>query len=128
MSSEKIIQFNDIVLSFINQLSSFIGTSYSKEFKKIIKYNCLLPIEQFIVHALPLRDKILNKDETYFTDEYDYNVHSQNDKNMINEILRLKDIYIRLDKKSKSNIWDYFQAMLILAEEYIQIKFNKHTY
>jgi hypothetical protein len=33
----------------------------------------------------------------------------------MNEIFKLKNIYKNLDEESKSNVWDIFQALLILG-------------
>ena len=30
------------------------------------------------------------------------------------------------DEKSKSNVWDMFQAMFVLGEDYIKIKYSKN--
>ena len=125
MATEKIKEFNNIVSSLINQLSDNIGIAYIKKFDDIIKYNSLLPIEQFLIHALPIRDKIINRDVSYFSNETNFSDITNDDKDIIDEILNLKNIYYKLDENSKSNIWDFFQAMLILAEEYLKIKINK---
>ena len=122
MASEKIKIFNEILGSFLIQISTHVGTSYSYQFENIIKYNAILPIEQFLVHALPLRDKILNRDETYFINNDNHTDKIGDSKEMLNEILRLQDIYVKLNKNSQSNVWDIFQAMLILGEEYIRLK------
>ena len=34
---------------------------------------------------------------------------------------------MQLDEISRSNLWDIFQAMLILGEDYIRLKINKAT-
>ena len=125
MATEKIKEFNNIVSSLINQLSDNIGIAYIKKFDDIIKYNSLLPIEQFLIHALPIRDKIINRDVSYFSNENNFSDITNDDKDIIDEILNLKNIYYKLDENSKSSIWDFFQAMLILAEEYLKIKINK---
>lgn len=125
MATEKIKEFNNIVSSLINQLSDNIGIAYIKKFEDIIKYNSLLPIEQFLIHALPIRDKIINRDVSYFSNETNFSDITNDDKDIIDEILNLKNIYYKLDENSKSNIWDFFQAMLILSEEYLKIKINK---
>ena len=67
-------------------------------------------------------DQILNRDEAYFTNE---KIYTDSDQNTLIQILQLKDIYYKLDENSRSSIWDYFQAMLILSEEYIKNK-NKN--
>jgi len=127
MASEKIKQFNEILDSFLIQISPLVGTSYHHYFEQYIKYNAILPMEQFLVYALPLRDKILNRDESYFENNENHNemISTENKNNILNEILRLQNIYRKLDNSSKSNVWDIFQAMLILGEEYIKIKYNK---
>jgi hypothetical protein len=114
--------FNDTVLSLLTQLSQFIGISYLKQFKKIIKYNSILPIEQFLVNALPYRNQILERNELYFNNNDDYYNDVKNESSILIEILRLKDIYNNLDDNSKNNIWDFFQVMLHLGEEFIKIK------
>jgi hypothetical protein len=117
--------FNEILSGLLIQLSPIIGSTYSMQFNNIIKYNNLLPIEQFCCHALPLRDKILNRDESYFIDIENNNEEIKNDTIKLNEILKLKDIYINLNIESKSNIWDIFQALLFLSEEFVTIKYAK---
>ncbi len=126
MSIEKIKQFNEILESFLIQVSPLVGTSYHYQLQQIIKMNFSLPIEQFLIYALPLRDKILLRDESYFYNNDNHKDHTANDENTINEILRLQNIYGELDQTSKDNVWDIFQAMLILAEEYF--KLNSHKY
>ena len=125
MATEKIKQFNEILSSFLVQISPLVGTTYFSQFQMIIKYNSVLPIEQFLVYALPLRDKILTRDESYFNNNTNHKDTIGNNESTLNEILRLQNIYSQLDETSRSNVWDIFQAMLILGEEYINIKFTK---
>ncbi len=122
MASDKIRQFNEIISSFLIQISPLIGTTYHTKLEEIIKYNSLLPIEQFLIHALPVRDKILDRDESYFQETSLYTEKIGSNENILSEILRLQNIYHKLDDTSKSNVWDIFQAMLILGEEYLKIK------
>ena len=124
MSADKVKQFNEILDSFLIQISPLVGTTYHHQFQQLIKYNSILPIEQFLVYALPLRDKILNRDETYFENNENHMETIGQNETILNEILRLQNIYIKLDELSKSNVWDIFQAMLILGEEYIKIKYG----
>ena len=126
MSREKIKQFNEILDSFLIQISSLVGTSYHYQFQKIIKINSILPLEQFLVYALPMRDKILNRDETYFTNKYNHKDKIGDSEDTLNEIIRLQGIYSQLDTTSKSNLWDILQSLLILGEEYLVI--NKQKY
>lgn len=129
MASDKIKQFNEILSSFLIQISPLVGSTYHNQFQTIVKYNSLLPIEQFLVHALPVRDKILNRDESYFNNNSNHIDKIGDNEYILNEILRLQNIYNEIDETSRSNVWDIFQAMLILGEEYIIIKMkNKNTF
>lgn len=126
MSAEKIKQFNEILDSFLIQISPLVGTTYHYQFQQLIKYNSILPLEQFLVYALPLREKILNRDETYFENNDNHSCVIGDNENVLSEILRLQGIYKRLDESSKSNVWDIFQAMLILGEDYIRLNPKKY--
>lgn len=120
--TNKIKEFNMVVLAFLNQLENVTNISYISQFNKLIEVNSLLPIEQFINHALPVRDKIINKDESYFCDESNYNTK---DEMLLGEILHLKGVYNNLDNESKNNLWNFFQAMLIVSDEYLVLKISE---
>ena len=136
---EYVKDFNHILSSFLVQVSSLIGTTYSYHLNKVVEYNAVIPIEQFLVYAIPYREQILNRDEAYFNqNSSDYkddiiqkvstqineygNVINVNSNNMavLDEILRLKNIYYSLDEVSQKNLWDILQAMLQLSEEYFR--------
>ena len=142
---EYVKDFNNILSSFLVQVSGLIGTTYSYHLSKVIEYNSVLPIEQFLVYAIPYRDQILNRDEAYFNqNSSDYkddiiqkvstqineygNVININSNNMtvLDEILRLKNIYYSLDADSQKNLWDILQAMLQLSEEYFRERGPDH--
>lgn len=148
VSAEKVKQFNEIFEQLLIQISPMCGTTFHYKFKQIIKYNALLPIEQFLIHALQHKDKIHNKDETYFTikndtekensEKYLVNliklkeqalhnndtIDNSKTEKVMNSILLLQDIYYSLDQSSKDCIWDIMQALLIIGEEYIRIKYS----
>jgi len=124
MAKEIINQFNEILSSFLIQLIPLIGNKYSFKFEQIIKINSVLPIETFLVYALPLRQKILDKDETYFTGNIDTNQSIDSDEFSITDILQLKDIFVNLDINSKDNVWGIFNALLFVGEDYIKLKIN----
>jgi len=127
MASEKIKQFNEILSSFLIQVSPLVGSTYHQQFQTVVKYNSLLPTEQFLIHALPVRDKILNRDESYFNNTTNHIDKIGDNEYVLNEILRLTNIYSQIDEESRSNVWDIFQAMLILGEEYINIKMKNNN-
>lgn len=127
MSGELIKTFNEILDSFLIQIAPLVGTTYHYQFQQIIKINSVMPIEQFLVYILPLRDKIINRDESYFSNTENHIDKIGENEYALNEILRLQTIYSKLDVTSRSNVWDILQAMLVLGEDYIRVKAKKFT-
>lgn len=123
--SKYIKSFNRLVTSLLSQLSPIIGSSYYSNFNKLIKYNSIVPLQHFIENMYEHRQEIINKDEKYF---YNYDLNSidelNSDKSLLDEVLRLKNIYEKVDDDSKNNLWTYLQAMLGIAEEYLMISNN----
>jgi hypothetical protein len=126
MNTTKVKEFNKVFKSFLKQIIPTIGKMYYYKFKLIIKCNSMLPIEQFIINVVPLREKILNRDESYFINTDNHKEHINDDQEILSEVLRLQDIYFKLDDVSKENIWNILQALLILSEEHLQN--NKERY
>ena len=126
MSKKEVVsQFNEIMSSFLVQISPLIGSSYATKFDLAVKFNSTIAIEQFMTHALPHKDQIMTRDEEYFKDKK--NAGKVADNNIImEEIERLQSIWSQFDEKSKSNVWDMFQAMFVLGEDYIKIKYSKN--
>ena len=114
---EKIKQFNELMTIFLGQISPLVGTSYCHYFENAIRMNALMPIKQFYLHVYPYKKKIINKDESYFKNTDNFKEKIKGDK-MFQEIMRLKNIYDKLDEMNKEQMWMYFQALLVLSEEY----------
>jgi hypothetical protein len=124
--AEKIRTFNDLVESFLKQMSPIIGTTYHHYFTKLIRFNAVMPIQNFIYYAIPLKQKILDRDESYFTNVENHEQSAKEVQNAtsdpLDEIIRLKGIFEKLSSESKDNVWDMTQAMLIIAMEYLELK------
>jgi hypothetical protein len=117
----KVKSFNEILESLLVQMSPIIGTTYHKKYMMIIKLNAMMPIQEFLLQATPVRDKILNRDESYFETDTALSTLVDVETKYIKNILKLQNIYTRLDKTSRDNVWQIFQCMLILAEEWSQM-------
>ena len=120
MTSKIIKEFNEIMEYFLIQVTPIIGNKYHFRFKQIIQTNSVLPLEQFLIHILPYRDRVKNKDQTLFTDDNLINKIDEDD--ILANVFTLQNEYNNLSEVSKDNIWDFLQAMLILGEDYIKIK------
>ena len=114
-----IVRFNNTLESLLLQLSKFTGKKYYIKFKRVRKINSSLPIKLWIENGLEYRQKIMNKDETYFLEK---SISKSN--NSFQEILEIKEIYKEIDDNSKKNLWLYLQALVILSEDYIKDKIN----
>jgi len=117
----KVKSFNEILESLLVQMSPIIGTTYHKKYMMIIKLNAMMPIQEFLLQATPVRDKILNRDESYFETDTALSTLVDVETKYIKNILKLQNIYTKLDKTSRDNVWQIFQCMLILAEEWSQM-------
>jgi hypothetical protein len=117
---EKVKQFNVLMETFLGQISPLVGTSYRYYFEKVIKANSIMPIKQFYIYVSPYRNKIKNKDESYFKNTGNFKEQISED-NMFQEIIRLTNIYEKLDDVNKNQMWMYFQALLVLSDEYNEL-------
>jgi hypothetical protein len=129
MSAQIIREFNDVLESFLVQIAPIIGSTYNHYLKQLIKVNCLMPIQQFIVYGYDYRDKIMNKDESYFSSEKNKSeidkkinlskANQSEEKMYLKEIFRLEGIWTELSPSSKENVWDFMQALIYLSDDYI---------
>tara|TARA_Y200000002_G_C22605697_1_gene631508 strand:- start:593 stop:967 length:375 start_codon:yes stop_codon:yes gene_type:complete len=115
-----ILRFNDTLESLLLQISKFTGKKYYNKFKRVRKINSSLPIKLWIENGLEYREKIMNKDETYFLEK---SISKSN--NSFQKILEIKEIYKEIDDSSKKNLWLYLQALVILSEDYVKEKINE---
>ena len=79
-----------------------------------------MPIQQFYQYVIPFKHKIVTKDESYFRQTENFKEQITGD-DMFQEIIRLTNIYDKLDEDNKTQMWMYFQALLVLSEEYTKL-------
>jgi predicted nucleic acid-binding OB-fold protein len=112
-------EFNDISIDFLTQTSSLVGSSYLYKYKLMTKINCVFAIDLFIQNVLPFKNRIVNRDETFFL--------NKSVDNYMDDVIGIKNIYHTLDKQSRNNIWEIVLALIYLAEErYIMINNKSH--
>ena len=108
-------QFNSIVEDLLRQTTHLIGTKYLFNFKTIIQFNAILPMDKFTINMLPYKSYIMAKNTDFFmnaeVDLSGYNAINYND------IIDLKQIFTNIDEESKENIWEILQALVILCED-----------
>ena len=117
-----IINFNKIIENLLEQTQELLDESYLFYFKKIVKINCLKPLETFYKYGYPHKQYIKEKNPKYFLS--DDNLKKNLDNNYdeyFTEIIKLKEIYINVDNDSKENLWKILNALVILTDRYIEI-------
>ena len=119
--SDKCDEFNNVLSVLMTQIKDHVNSAHVAMLKSYMYISPTGPIETFLVTALPLRNKIYSRDESYFNDESNYNDEVLSDKNVMEEFMRLKNIYFSLDQLSKTSLWDILTALLILGEEYVKL-------
>jgi hypothetical protein len=113
-------KFNEISIDFLTQTTNLVGKTYLYKYKLMHKVNKIYAIDMFIQKILPFKNKILDKDETFFINkdiDSDYS-------NYMEDFICMKEIYNKMDKESKENIWDIVLALVFLAEERYNLKYN----
>jgi hypothetical protein len=107
-------QFNSIVEDLLRQTTYLIGSKYLYNFKILIQFNSVLPIDKFTSAMLPYKQHIMKKNTDFFMSkdvEFSYNNINYSD------IIDLKKIFTNIDEESKENIWEILQALILLCEE-----------
>lgn len=121
MATEFVKNFNELLESLIKQVDPMVGKNYYILFKGLTKVNSLLPINEFYTYAHTWKKEIEAKDESFFLNEHNIKNHTDDEK-ALDEIFHLTNIWTKLDKESKDNLWEIFQGLFYLAEEYHKLK------
>jgi hypothetical protein len=116
-------QFNLIVEDLLTQTTNLLGTKYLSNFKMLIRFNSILPIEKFTEVLYPYKEHIMNKNVDFFVKE-PVNLDGYSYINC-NDIIDLKKIFLSIDNESKDNIWEILQALVLLCEERYKERSNK---
>ena len=80
-------QFNEISIDFLTQTSAIVGSSYLYKYKLMTKVNSIFAIDLFIQNVLPFKNRILNRDESFF-------INKSIDNNYMDDIIGIKKIYL----------------------------------
>ena len=79
-------------------------------------------IDVFLLYAYKYRDRIVNKDESFFLEKnYDGKKNEYVDKQFsVNLIDNLKHNWSSLESDEKENIWKYLLVLIKLTDKYIK--------
>jgi hypothetical protein len=115
--------FNEKVEEFFRDL--IVAFPHIQEFKKFKSGLTMLknvdpkgPEHIFKAYVLnKYKDALLNKDESVFLNEEQYEVYSSRKEHWLEFIDHLKTIWRTLDNDNKEVIWNYFHVLLVLSEK-----------
>ena len=139
--------FNKQSLDLITQMVQIVGDkellNLKSKFSMIIKVNSTRPIKEFLSHVYKYKDEILKRNEDFFLKNKDSVYDDNESKNLMNNVLdnnknseenidfvkslKLDIVWNNLSEKSKKNIWDYFNILILLTDKYIDYKVTKHN-
>jgi hypothetical protein len=117
MATQFIKDFNQLLECLIQQVTPMTGNNYHFLFTKLIKINALLPIQTFHEYAHSWKKQIEKRDETFFLDENTAKSVAKDGEDL-SEVFKLTGIWKTLDDDSKNNLWEIFNGLLILSEQY----------
>lgn len=126
--SDIIVNFNKYTEEFVTEIVKITNDADVRSYKTILvnlnKTNATKCIEQFIIYALPEKDKIISSNEDYFL-KRNYDQELDNDQDSMMQALKLKDTWKTFDCDTKKCIFEYLQVMVHYSEEYLKCKYNK---
>lgn len=128
-----IIEFNNQLDDFIDYIIKICPDDEKEIKKEMYTYkglfnttkgmNQMIVIENFILHVLCYEEEINSRNENFFL-EFDIKKKIKNDEKSILQIMQLKDIWLKIDEKSRNKIFDFLIVITYWARQYFNNKFN----
>ena len=113
--------FNNLILKFNNDLIETFPEEndfkvYKRGFELLFKANAKKTCIFFKNYVINYRDKILNKDESFFlANDYSDIVDTSQD-GMVDIVNKLKKYWGQLTTSNKDKIWDYLITLIKLSD------------
>jgi hypothetical protein len=114
--------FNSRMKELIYKTSTILKTEhYIQLFDNLVAANNKVPLEQFTYHILPERDRIKNKDENYFLNEF--RIEDENiTPDIETQIDFIKNIFKETNSDIKKCTWQYLKLLVSISEDYVVYK------
>jgi len=113
--------FNVLLNKFLSELVTTFPEEnkfrdMQRALKVIIRMNFKKPIKMFKKYSDEIRDKIINKEDSYFL-QRDYSDVVKPSENNFSVIDKLKDYWKDLSVVNRDIIWDYLNKMLMVVDK-----------
>ncbi|VVU94327.1 hypothetical protein CPAV1605_49 [seawater metagenome] len=126
--SSTVNKFNDYIEEMLTQLNNCVNDEdiklYKGMFTKLRRINSSKAIEQFIIHVLPYKDKIVANDESFFLNHDEASLLNDDNEESIMKALKFKELWSSISNNSKENLFKFFQVLIYYAEEYFKMKYK----
>ncbi len=118
--------FNTILIEFMKNLEDTF--TEDKDFKtyrlalvELIKYNTIQPskmFKKFVSEKAEIRQRILEKDASFFTEQADYNEvkHVVGADGFEDTITKLKSYWSSLSEPGKAKVFKYLEALIKVSD------------
>jgi len=115
--------FNEKILEFAKELCDvFPNVQEFKRFRSVVLM--LQNIEPktleniFKTYVLDkYKDKLLQKEESFFLDHQEYEIYSQRTDYWLSFIEQIKNMWQTLDADKKEIVWKYFHVLIVISDK-----------
>jgi hypothetical protein len=122
MSSSYLSAFNNLILKFNDDLIKVFPEEndfkvYKRGIEFLIKNNAKKVCNLFKINTFNYRQKILDKDESFFLKDASYSdVVNTTDEGIILVINKLKNYWGDLSIENQTKIWEYITSLIKLSD------------
>jgi hypothetical protein len=109
--------------NFINDLYNILPNNkdimiFKEKYFLVRKANSNLVIQYFVMYIYPFKEKIMNKDESFFLDGGGQD--ELTDTSGLKFRDNLKTLWLdNMSEENKEIVWKYFKVFILLCEKYI---------
>ena len=113
--------FNNLIIKFNNYLIETFPEEndfkiYKRGFELLFKANAKKSCIFFKNYIINYREKIINKDETFFLENDYRDIVDTSQDGMEDIVNKLKKYWAQLSDNNKTKIWDYLIALIKLSD------------
>jgi len=113
--------FNNLIIKFNNYLIETFPEEndfkiYKRGFELLFKANAKKSCIFFKNYIINYREKIINKDETFFLENDYRDIVDTSQDGMEDIVNKLKKYWDQLSDNNKTKIWDYLIALIKLSD------------
>ena len=111
--------FTNLINEFLLELTQIFPEEkslqcYYLSVNGINKVNPRMTLDYFKYYVLPYKSLIIERNETFFIDDYDESIGLS--ENSIIQGTRLKELWKVMSNETKEKVWEYFENLIKITE------------